>query len=224
MRIVITGVSRGLGRALATRMAADGHTVFGCARCQDVLDELAQQFPPPHAFTRVDVADDSQVARWANVIDLLDDPPDLLFNNAAVINRPAPLWKVPPDEFSQLIDINVKGMFHALRHFIPILQKRGRGVIVNLSSGWGRTTSPEVAPYCASKFAVEGLTQALAQELPPEITTIALNPGIINTDMLQTCWGPDANTFPSPETWAERAADWISKISPALHGQSATIR
>ena len=72
------------------------------------------------------------------------------------------------------------------------------GVIVNFSSGWGRSTDAEVAPYCATKWAIEGLTQAFAQELPSGMAAVALNPGIINTDMLQSCFGGSASGYPSP--------------------------
>jgi len=63
---------------------------------------------------------------------------------------------------------------------VPAMVRRGQGVIVNFSSGWGRSTDAGVAPYCATKWAIEGLTQALAQELPPGMAAVPLNPGIIN--------------------------------------------
>jgi NAD(P)-dependent dehydrogenase (short-subunit alcohol dehydrogenase family) len=76
--------------------------------------------------------------------------------------------------------------------------RRGSGVIVNFSSGWGRSVSAEVAPYCASKWAVERLTRALAEELPSGLAAVPLNPGIINTEMLQSCFGADAQNYPEP--------------------------
>src|SRR5262249_21389378 len=76
--------------------------------------------------------------------------------------------------------------------------RRGAGVIVNFSSGWGRSTAAEVAPYCASKWAIEGLTRALAQELPAGVAAVPLNPGIIDTDMLRSCVGGDAGGYPAP--------------------------
>lgn len=75
------------------------------------------------------------------------------------------------------------------------MTKNIQRIIVNISSGWGRSTSPEVAPYCASKWAIEGLTQALAQELPSGMVTVALNPGIIHTDMLNICFGEEAKYY-----------------------------
>ena len=84
-----------------------------------------------------------------------------------------------------MIDVNIKGVANVLRHFVPAMIERGRGVIVNFSSGWGAPSSAEVAPYCATKWAIEGLTRALAEELPG-MAAVPLNPGIIDTDMLRT--------------------------------------
>lgn len=223
MKVVITGVSRGLGRALAARLAGQGAEIWGCARQAAPLESLQQQLGPTHHFAQVDVANDAQVATWSQAVLASGTAPDLVINNAAVMNHPAPLWEVPPDEFSRLIDVNIKGIYHVVRHFVPSMRRRGTGVLINLSSGWGRSTSPQVAPYCASKFAVEGLTKSLALELPAEITTVALNPGIINTDMLKMCWADDANQYPLPEAWAEKAVRWIHQISPADHGKSVSL-
>ena len=101
--------------------------------------------------------------------------------------------------------------------------KRGSGVIVNLSSGWGRSTDAEVAPYCATKWAIEGLTQALAQELPPGVAAIALNPGVIDTDMLRSCFGGSASSYPSPQQWAKRAVPFLLKLGPKDNGQPLTV-
>ena len=99
---------------------------------------------------------------------------------------------------------------------------QNRGVIVNFSSGWGRTTSPKVAPYCTSKWAVEGLTKSLAQELPQGLSAVALSPGVIDTDMLRLCWGKSASAHEKPETWAQRVAPYILKISSKDNGASIT--
>jgi len=97
--------------------------------------------------------------------------------------------------------INVGGTACVLRHFLPMMIEAGEpAVIVNFSSGWGRSAAPEVAPYCASKWAIEGLTQAVAQEVPPFIGLVAFNPGIIHTDMLERCFGRGAPATPSLRT------------------------
>jgi NAD(P)-dependent dehydrogenase (short-subunit alcohol dehydrogenase family) len=221
-RIVITGASRGLGRALAEGFAALGHTVYGCGRSREELGELSGKLGAPHRFEVVDVTSDDQVSAWAKEV-LAAGPPDLLINNAAIMNHPAPLWEVPLSEFERMVAINITGVFVVLRHFVPAMVERGEGVIVNLSSGWGRSTSPKVAPYCATKYAIEGLTKSLAQELPAGMAAVPLNPGIINTEMLRSAWGDGASAYPTPEKWAKRAIPYLLQLSGANNGESATV-
>jgi len=222
-RIVLTGVSRGLGRAMAAQFIERGHTVFGCARSQKALDELREQWPAPHRFDAVDISDDRQVAAWAATIFEAAGGVDLLINNAALINRNAPLWKVPAEEFSAVVDANIKGVANTIRHFAPRMVASASGIIVNFSSGWGRSTSPEVAPYCATKWAIEGLSAALAQELPAGMAAVALNPGIIDTDMLRSCFGESAGSYPDADAWARRAAPYILNISADDSGRPLVV-
>jgi NAD(P)-dependent dehydrogenase (short-subunit alcohol dehydrogenase family) len=220
--ILITGVTRGLGRALAEWYIANGHTVIGCGRSAEVLN-LRFTHPAPHDFSALDVADEGKVALWAEKVLAVHGAPDLLINNAALMNTPAPLWQVPAREFNQLIDVNIKGVANVIRHFVPAMVARKSGVIVNLSSGWGRSTSPEVAPYCASKYAMEGLTKALAQELPAGMAAVPLNPGVIDTDMLRQAWSDGAASYPKAEAWAKVAAPYILKLGPKDSGQSVSV-
>ncbi len=222
MFIVITGVTKGLGRALAEWYIANGHTVAGCGRSSDILD-LRFTHPAPHDFSVVDVTDETKVSIWAAKLCGPDVAPDVLICNAAVMNTPAPLWKVPAQEFNRLIDTNVKGVATVIRHFVPQMIARGSGTIVTLSSGWGRSTSPDVAPYCASKFAIEGLTQALAQELPAGMAAVPLNPGVIDTDMLRQAWAEDAATYVKPAEWAKIAAPFILQLGAKDNGRSVTV-
>jgi NAD(P)-dependent dehydrogenase (short-subunit alcohol dehydrogenase family) len=208
---------------MTERFIEAGHTVCGCVRDENVRDELAETFPAPHRFDVVDVADDTQVSTWAASVLSHQGPPDLLVNNAAIINANAPLWEVPREEFDAVIDINIKGTVNTIRHFVPAMIARGRGVIVNFSSGWGRSTAAEVAPYCATKWAVEGLTQALAQELPRGMAAVPLNPGVINTDMLQSCFGPSAGSFPDAQQWSHTAAPFILGLGPRENGEPVTV-
>ena len=159
---------------------------------------------------------------WAGRLLSSHGPPDLVLNNAGVINRNARLWEVSALEFSQVMDVNVKGVANVIRHFVPEMIKRKRGIIVNFSSGWGRSTDAEVAPYCASKWAIEGLTQAFAQELPSGLAAVALNPGIINTEMLQSCFGGSASGYLSPEEWAKSAVPFLLKLGPGDNGKQLT--
>jgi NAD(P)-dependent dehydrogenase (short-subunit alcohol dehydrogenase family) len=220
-RVVVTGVTRGLGRAMAERLIALGHQVIGCGRGSRNVEDLTKQYPA-HEFATVNVADWPRVRAWAADVVARHGAPDLLLNNAALINANAVLWEVPAEEFDRLIDVNVKGVANVVRAFVPAMIQRGTGVIVNFSSAWGRATSPEVAPYCASKWAIEGLTRALAQELPRGLAAVPLNPGIIDTDMLRSCFGGDAASYPTPDRWAAKVVPWLLELGPRHNGQALT--
>lgn len=222
-RVVITGVTRGLGRAMLEEFAARGHAVAGCGRSEGAIEKLRLQFAAPHRFATVDVADDMQVGQWARHVLTTMGPPDLLINNAALMNMPVPLWEVPAAEFAALVDVNIKGTANMLRHFVPAMIGQGRGTIINFSSGWGRSTAPNVAAYCASKWAIEGLTRALAQELPKGMAAIPLNPGIIDTEMLRRSFGDAAGSYESPTEWAARAVPFLLKLGPKQNGKPLSV-
>ncbi len=222
-RIVITGLTHGLGRALAAWFVADGHTVLGCGRDAGALADLRKSFGEPHCFERVDVTDSAAVDAWARRVVETGEPPAILVNNAGVINENAPLWQVPVDVFDRVVDVNLKGVFYVIRAFLPAMSESGQGVIVNLSSGWGRSVSPEVAPYCATKWGIEGMTRALAEELPDGLAAVPLNPGVIDTAMLRSCFGAGAASAPSPEKWAERAGPFILQLGPQDNGAPLSV-
>ena len=183
---------------------------------------MSNSYPENTDFQVVDISDHKRVRFWAEDILNKFGPPDFLLNNAGIINKNAALWDVSEQEFSDVIDINIKGSYNTIKGFVPNMIKVGKGTVVNFSSGWGRSTSPEVAPYCSSKWAVEGLSKSLAQELPEDMVSVALNPGVIDTDMLRSCWSEHAGMYEKPESWAERAAPFILNINPKDNGASLT--
>ena len=221
-RVVITGVSRGLGQAMVDQFVARGHQVAGCARSAVPVARLSDQFGAPHRFDVVDVSNEGQVAAWASHVLNEWGTPDLLINNAAIINNNALLWETRVDEFSRIVDINIKGVFYVLRHFVPAMVEQEQGVIVNFSSGWGRSTSPQVGPYCTTKWAIEGMTRALADDLPYGMAAIPLNPGVIHTEMLETCFGEGARAYPSATTWAKTAVPFLLDLSGDDNGDPLT--
>lgn len=221
--ILITGVTRGIGRALTERLAGMGHTMVGCGRSETEIKELRNNLGAPHRFDMLDITDWPAVLAWSQSVIGESGPPDLLVNNAGVINRSARLWEVSDEEFQAVLLTNVCGTANLIRACLPAMIERGRGVVANISSGWGRSTAPEVAPYCASKYAVEGLTAALAQELPSGLAAVAVNPGVIHTDMLRSCWGDSAAACPSPGEWAGRAAPFLLALSASDNGRAVTV-
>jgi NAD(P)-dependent dehydrogenase (short-subunit alcohol dehydrogenase family) len=222
-RVVITGVTKGLGRAMAEFFMAKNITVIGCGRNLKELNAFSDQYRAPHFFSRVDVRDDASVRRWADYCLLQGAPPDMLINNAALISRNAPLWTLAPNDVDPVLDVNIRGVVNVIRHFLPSMIKRGKGVVVNFSSGWGRSTSPGVATYCASKWAIEGLTAALSQELPEGLAAVALNPGIINTEMLRSSFGESAASYPSPSEWIKSAGPFLMQLDATHNGKSLTV-
>ena len=221
--ICITGCSRGLGRALALGFVREGWRVSGCARSAEGLEALRDEMGGDSTLVPCDVADDSSVEAFARSVIEAEGAPDLLVNNAAIINRNAPLWELTAEEFSDIVDINLKGVVSCIRHFTPAMIERGTGIIINLSSGWGRTTSPEVASYCATKFAVEGLSASMAQELPAGLATAALNPGIIDTDLLRICWSEGAGSYEDADSWARRAVPYLAGLDASCNGRRLTV-
>ena len=221
--IVITGATRGLGRAMVGEFIRLGHTVLGCGRSGKEIDRLRKSHGAPHDFYPVDVASDTAMKSWASLCLTSHGVPDLILNNAGVINANARFWEIEAREFDEVMNTNLRGVANVIRHFVPSMVERKSGVIVNMSSGWGRSADAEVAPYCATKWAVEGLTQSLAQELPSGMAAVALNPGIINTDMLRSCFGGGATSYPSPEEWATVAVPFLLKISAGDNGRPLTV-
>ncbi|KAK7278967.1 hypothetical protein RJT34_24008 [Clitoria ternatea] len=231
-KVLITGVGKGLGRALALELATRGHTIIGCSRSQDNLNALQSRLilsssSSPHLFLPIDVKSNESVQEMAQLVLQKNTVPDIIVNNAGTINKNNKIWEVPVEEFEAVMDTNVKGTANVLRHFIPLMMKegggKGKGIIVNMSSGWGRSGAALVAPYCASKWAIEGLTRSVAKELPEGMAVVALNPGVINTDMLASCFASSASLYQTPQAWAPKAATMILNLTPADNGASLTV-
>ncbi|KAL0533361.1 hypothetical protein IC582_030180 [Cucumis melo] len=228
--VLITGVSKGLGRALALELAKRGHSVVGCSRSQDKLNSLNSDFTSldlsssaNHLLLPVDVSSDSNVQEFARVVVERKGVPDIIVNNAGTINKNSKIWEVPPEEFDAVYETNVKGTVNILRHFIPLMIPSKKGIIVNMSSGWGRSGAALVAPYCASKWAIEGLTRSVAKELPEGMAIVALSPGVVNTDMLASCFGDSASLYQTPDSWSLKAATMILNLTAADNGASLTV-
>ena len=218
--ICISGCSRGLGRALAIEFSTRGWRVAGGARNDGSLDQLRQTLSTDNHLQSLDVTIPEQVDSFSEQVVGKLGCPDLLVNNAGVINSNAKLKNVTPDEFAQVLSTNLGGTHNMIRAFLPFMEKEGKGIIVNFSSYWGKSAAPEVGPYCASKWGVEGLTRSLAQELPSGLSAVALNPGIIDTDMLRSCFGEQAAAYEAPAVWAKKAADCLIGLGPSDNGET----
>jgi NAD(P)-dependent dehydrogenase (short-subunit alcohol dehydrogenase family) len=218
--VCISGCSRGLGRAMALEFASRGWKVAGGARSTDDLETLRNKLQSDHFIDFLDVTDPAGVDSFASRTEEILGVPDLLVNNAGLINRNAPLAEITPEEFSSVLSVNLGGIHNMIRSFVPKMIEKGQGIIANFSSYWGQSTAPEVAPYCATKWGVEGLTRSLAQELPSGLTAVAFNPGVINTDMLQSTFGAEAKNYPNPRDWSVDAVTRLENLDAQDNGQS----
>ncbi|MFV5170208.1 SDR family oxidoreductase [Bacillus cereus] len=221
--VIITGVTQGLGRAMVDRFHELGWNIYGCGRSKDKIEELKKQYSKIHDFQVIDVSDSQQVNNWANYILNTHTAPDMIINNASIVNQNAQLWKITAQEFENVINVNVNGVVNVIRAFVPAMVARKEGIIINMSSSWGREGEAELAPYCASKFAIEGITKSMALELPHGMAVVALDPGgSISTPMLKSCEPQYINESPTPETWSHKAIEYILNITIDKNGDSLT--
>jgi NAD(P)-dependent dehydrogenase (short-subunit alcohol dehydrogenase family) len=223
---LVTGASRGIGRALALGLAREGASLALCARSADRLEETARAARGLGArVTAVagDVGRDEDARRVAEAAIAAFGRVDVLVNNAAVLTPPAPVAKTPPATWETVLRTNVIGTANMIRHVLPSMEARKSGVIVNLSSGWGRVGEAGVAPYCASKFAVEAMTQSLGEETGQGVVVFALNPGVVDTEMLRSAWSAGAARYPSAEALVPRWLRLFARVEPSWHGRSLDL-
>ena len=181
---LITGASRGIGRAAALRLAEDGfrvivnyHTSKGEA--QSLLDELnARKFPGCTAV-QADVSDRAQVEKMF----ALAGGVDVLVNNAGIAQQKL-FTDLTEQDWDRMFDVDVKGIFHCCQCALPYMIHRKQGKIINISSMWGQVGASCEVHYSAAKAAVIGLTKALAKEVGPSgIQVNCVAPGVIATEM-----------------------------------------
>jgi 3-oxoacyl-[acyl-carrier protein] reductase len=178
---LVTGGSRGIGRAIALALAGKGARVVFChpgdPAASDTLAEL-ERLTAAMACT-ADVADEVQVEAFFDAAEAEFGPPDILVNNAGIL-RESPLTSTETAEFDRVIAVNLRGNFLASRAFA---RRATVGRIINIASDLGVLGREEMAAYTASKGGVIALTRTLARELAPNILVNAIAPGSIETDM-----------------------------------------
>jgi NAD(P)-dependent dehydrogenase (short-subunit alcohol dehydrogenase family) len=221
--VVITGVSRGLGLALLKKLHSMGHRVSGCCRQSQRAEDLESELGDRCLVRCVDVLDEHAVAQWAQETRKKLGEVDLVVNNAALFNARANLWETPVADFQQVMRVNVEGPYQVARAFLPAMISRGHGVLVNYTSSRARNPRAEVGPYCTSKAAVEMMTRSLALELPEGLAAVAVNPGVVNTEMLGVSIGDRKNEFWTPEQWAESAAPFLLELAPSDNGKCVHV-
>ena len=212
---VVTGASRGIGRAIALRLAEAGAEVALWSRSADALDEVAREIAAGGGRARVfvvDVADPAAVTRAAAELRATMSAVRTVVNNAGAVLRKQTAT-ITDDEWRAVMAINADGTFYVTRAFLAQLTRTG-GRIINIASRAGREGTPLLASYCAAKHAVVGFTRALAEELrAAKVSVNAICPGSVDTAMLREGL-PEARPDMTPDDIA-RTALWLACDAPA---------
>ena len=182
---VITGGTKGIGRAIAESLLREGAKVFICARDKFQLKRALEQLS---SLGKVegevcDVRSATQVEMMLDECVRLFGGVDILVNNAGVGLFGKTVEEISPDEFEWVLQTNLFGVFYTCHYAIPLMKARNGGHIINISSLAGQNAHPRMAAYNASKFGLNGLTEALMQEVRPDDIKVSLIcPGSVNTE------------------------------------------
>ena len=216
---IVTGASRGIGRAIALRLAEAGAEVALWARDSAALRKVAAEITANRGKARaivVDVADSDSVNRAADLVRATMPPVRTVVNNAGMVLRKS-IESVTDDEWRKVMAVNLDGTFFVTRAFIDDLE-RNMGRVINISSISGQQGTSLLSAYCAAKHGVIGLTRALAEELrAAKVSVNAICPGSVDTQMLREGM-PGAKPDMSPDDIAKTALFLAHVAPPALTG------
>jgi len=172
--ILITGVSSGFGKKTAELLARNGHTVYGTIRTDCEIDPFVK-------VLKMDLMDAVSIKNAVDKVIQNEGRINVLINNAG-IHLGGPIEETPVELFTRQMETNVSGLVHMLQAALPHMRRQGHGTIINFSSIGGLMGLPFQAFYSASKFAIEGLSEALRMELKPfNIKVVVINPGDFHT-------------------------------------------
>ncbi len=215
---VVTGASRGIGKAVAQGLAEDGYDLALAARSQNALQatksEILNQSAQDNkvALYPLDVTDGKAVETMVSDIVSNFGRIDLLFNSAGIVHKGTA--DLTFEEFSAMIDVNLKAVFRLLHEVVPVMAKQKSGTIINLASRAGKQAPARLGGYAASKFGVVGLNEALYRDLTKYgIKVTALCPGWVNTAM-----GTDSSIEPEHMIQTDdiiKTVRWIESLSPS---------
>ena len=185
-KVLITGTNSGIGLETALVLGRSGHSVFATMRHLErgaALRQVVEKEQLPISIFQMDVDSDSSVAAASSAIGAQTGCIDVLVNNAG-IERKGSIEGLARDDFRATMETNYFGPLRSIRAWLPDMRKRQSGCIINVTSVAGRIACSPLAPYSASKFALEALSEALAQEVKPfNIRVAVVQPGIIDTAM-----------------------------------------
>lgn len=223
---IVTGAGRGIGRAIAVALAADGMAVMLASRTQSQLDEVAEAVRAAGGRAATfcgDLSDRVATASLAAAAEEELGPVDLLVNNAGITLAEGNFWEVSPEEWWRVLEVNLRGPMACCHAVLPGMTARRRGRIVNVASGTGARPYQFTA-YSVSKAAVYRLTDDLALQLRPHgVIVIAIGPGIVQTELSRTLersghWRPPPE-FARPEAAAGLVVRIARGEADVLHGR-----
>lgn len=232
---IITGASRGIGAATAYELADAGYSVLLAARSADEINAIAAKINQDGGNA---IALPVDVSRWFGVELLVRRAMeefgrvDLMVNNAGVIDPIGTLAKSDPEAWSHGIDINLKGTYYGVRAALPVMQKQGSGVIINISSGAATSPLEGWSMYCASKAGAAMLTRCADREATGKVRVVGLSPGTVATEMQvkikASGINPVSQLDPSahiPAEWAAKAIRWLATDDAAeFAGTDVSLR
>lgn len=220
---VITGAGSGIGRALAERLSRDGCPVAIVDWNEEALEETVNGLDGPVLSRKLDVSDrQAQMAFAADVREWAPAPLGLVINNAGVTVSQLAAEAAPEDD-EWLINVNLWGVVHGTRAYLPILLEQDSGTLVNVSSVFGLVGWPAQSMYCASKHAVRGYTESLRHELRDTGVSVAsVHPGGIKTNIVRNARFHKDDLGRTDRTVLEREFDLITRTSP--RGAAKTIQ
>jgi 3-oxoacyl-[acyl-carrier protein] reductase len=203
---IVTGAGRGIGRAIAIAYAAEGAYVVIAARSEDQLNEVADEISANGGnvlTVPVDLRNRTEVENLVHkTVDSFSQI-DILVNNAG-INPRGLFLDTTDEEWDEVWKINVMGVVHCCRAVLPVMQKQGWGNIINIGSGMGQVGHADLSIYCASKAALHGLTQAIAEEVWEDgIIANVLIPGPVKTELSKPAWENSGTFRAQSDPWKE---------------------
>jgi len=212
---VITGAGRGIGAAIARKLAQLGATAVLCGRTQATLDSTAQAIVEAGGKAEVipcDVTVLHQLEYAAARVDSTFGRVDILVNNAGVGGFHDLLHLMLPDDWDRILNTNLRGVYYAIRAFVPLMIRSYSGHIINISSLAGKNPLPKGAAYAASKWGLNGLTYSVAEELRGHnIRVSVICPGSTETE-LSPHTGKDPNKMLQPEDIAHAVAMLVTQV------------
>lgn len=211
---VITGAGRGIGAAIARKLAALGATSVLLGRTKSSLDETARTILAADGKTEVipcDVTELHQLEYAAARVDSTFGRVDVLVNNAGIGGFSDPLHALPPDDWDRILNTNLRGVYYAIRCFAPLMIRAYSGHIINISSLAGKNALPKGAAYAASKWGLNGLTYSVAEELRQHnVRASVVCPGSVDTE-LSPHTGKDPNKMLQPDDVAHAVAMLVTQ-------------